>query len=320
MSEITKRSISPLKIDRSKRLESLLEAAVEGGFIDEYSLSGITNSLGMFLMTHAVESKTPGLSSIGEKRLNMITDEAIYFIGLALAPYSPDEALEKILNEDFERLYSDGKSSGTDLFETAKKDYLKLSKNPYTLKNAFFLDLIQDTIPEALSNIEHFYGSIDAFLEMSQADKFFDFSFNVTNYKKDCAGIEKVASYIHSLACENEFLLNFESERIEFFAKDDSDLPRVYDPFMGNLDFSAETAYIPVLSTAIRTTLLGKDPIKLDFGEIDKSNIEYLMRGKTKEEKTDLYSRSLLTLKDFLHLDDEVYEYARKCLGLISKQ
>ena len=317
MNKPVKKSVSPSDINRGRYLESLLETALRGGFIDEAAMNKITDELKLFLVYNAIENKTPGLSSVDEKRLDLITGSALYFIGLGLSGLTPDEALEKVMNLDFRSIFEIGKKRGFDLFEKVKFDYHRLKNSLFHTKNAFFIDLIEDTAPTFLENLERFGEGTDALIEFSQADKYFDFMLHVCRYGNELKGIEKVSSYIHALVMENEFLLNFSSSSVAKLNDKSDGLPPVYDPFMGDLDFSDDIGYLPALLCSLKLVIIGKDPRTLELEPSDKEKLSFLLRGKTQLQLLEIYSNALRSLKEFFDLDKEVYEYAEGCLHLI---
>ena len=315
--ELSGRSISPLKINRKKYLESLLEAALSDGFIDENAMRKISDELKLFLVNHVIENKTPGLSSIDEKRLDLIADSALYFIGLGLSELTPDKALKQVLNLNFRVIYENGVERGFSFFERITRDFLRIKGRLFSVRNAFFIDLVETTIPSFIENVERFERGTDALIELSQADKYFDFLIDVARFDSDCAGVEKVSSYLHALVIENEFLLLFDPSSVERLNSEKDALPRVYDPFLGDFDFTGETGFIPALSCAVKLTILGKNPQRLEFDSSDRETLSFLLRGKPAEQINELSLNSLRTIKEIFFLDEEVYEYAESCLTMI---
>lgn len=274
MSTIQKREFSPEYINEKNYIESLLNLAVEGGYINESMLSKIEQELGVFLQASIYRFRKSGFSSLTENEIEEIANGVLYILSLKLKAQPPQKALDELTRLHFDDIFKHGIQCAQALFLSARKAYLEVKDNLFLSDNYFFQDEIKNDMPLIFNRYAKVVSDEKAVLDLYLCADEFDAGYPVTEYRINAPGIERVESYITSFRYENDFLRLFNPKAV-------SEAVESYFDFPVNAKSDHINIFQPVLFTSLKMIVLGKNPATLN---ISKEDEEQFSKINNKEE------------------------------------
>jgi len=208
MANIEKRHIiDSNKLSGEFYFNSILQEAYACGLLDESELENIQLQCISFL-AHKSETCNMGeSSSIRVEIAESIMKSILYSIGLYLkSSRDPDHAAAELKSEKISELYERGRKLIYKRYKEVKRIYGMVQRNKIETLNHSY----NSTLSE--NGIGIFFKSYNIEYEAHEYPASIDYQ--LCNPVYDLAGIEFIQEYLENLYLENEFCMNFATERI----------------------------------------------------------------------------------------------------------
>ncbi len=292
------------KIDRRNLSEehyfvSLMNSAIDMDMVtssQELELKAGCGSLLGFCVNRYTDGQSSSVpSEIARELLNSI----YYTLGLGLkACGEPDSAVEFLLTQGVNEVYTKGKSVQKELLLKAKRVYQNLAGN-FEDYGCLYYNL---TVRKALSGF--FKKYIPDSNRLFAQDIIITADYPVYYTAKPTQGIEFVKNYIEQLYCENAFCTLFSEDCV-------TQLLYSYDRSYKKVLFNV---FELVYTRALGRIICGEEPLSLELPSDYHQKLTSAFEGKRKSEIVAILKNALQTLGGFIELKGAALKYTELCI------
>lgn len=293
------------KIERKALSESdyfitLMNTAIRLDLIsaeEELSIKAQCGELLAFRTNQYTEGQS---SSVTADTARELLSSVYYLIGLGLKKYQePDDALEYLLREGANAVYTEGALRQRELLLKAKKIYQTLNAS----FNSYGCIYYGGTVRKGLSGF--FKKYIPDNHKLFANDTIITADYPTYLNTKALSGIEFVKNYIEQIYCENAFCTLFAESAV-------TSLLRSYDSHFERVIFNV---FELVYTRALGRIICGEEPLCLEKPENYHEKLEKAFDSKSRTVILGILTDSLKTLFDFVTPTGACAKYAEFCLN-----
>lgn len=294
-----RRKISRYSLSESDYFVSLMNAAIKADMLTADQELDIKRECGELLAFKAGQFTDGQSSSLPTEAAKEILSSVYFVIGLGLKAYhEPDAAVDAILSEGVNAIYTQGVARQRELLLKAKKVYQALNKSFNGYGCIYYEGTVRKSIPTFFKKYipdNHKLLSHETFMTPDYATYL---------NTKNTVGVEFMKNYVERLYCENAFTTAFSEDAV-------SSLLRSYDNHYEHVLFNV---YELVYTRALGRILCGEEPLSLESVDEYIPKLNDVFKDKSLGELIDMLKNALETLEKYIELSPTAQKYTELCI------
>lgn len=290
-------------MDETNYFISLMNNAIAEDMITADQELAVKRECGELLAFKARQYTEGQSSSIPTETAQELLNSVYYILGLGLKSYrEPDNAVNALLDDGVNAIYTSGAARQRELLLKAKKGYQSLCK----AFNGYGCIYYEGTVRKSLSTF--FKKYIPDSHRLFSQDTVITIDYAPYLNTKPTVGVELIKNYIEKLYCENAFCTSFSDEAVTL-------LLRSYDSHYEHVLFNV---FELVYTRALGRIICGEEPLSLELADEYDVKLNDTFGDKSISESVEILKKALETLKKYIEPHPVSKKYAELCIPQIA--